>query len=134
METEPKIIESYVRTGKVKLVYRHLLQHGEGSVIASEANECAGEQGKYWEMRNVLYRNQYQGRQMADLAAELEMDVPAFEQCMQEHRYKAAVEADYADVQRRGIVGRPVFEINGARLVGAQGLARFESIIEDQLK
>ena len=54
METEPKIIELYIAPGKVKLVYRHLLQLGDGSVRTAEASECAADQRAFWQMHDAL--------------------------------------------------------------------------------
>ncbi|NJM41142.1 MAG: thioredoxin domain-containing protein [Anaerolineae bacterium] len=47
LTTEPEIIERYVRTGQLKLVFRDVLNHGERSERASEAAACAGRQGKF---------------------------------------------------------------------------------------
>jgi protein-disulfide isomerase len=140
VETEPAIIKTYVATGKVKLVYRHLLQLGDVSVRASEASECAADQGKFWEMRGLLYERQ---RDLYDasrldatldaFAQELGLDTAAFGECMQSHKHLELVQADYQAAQAEGIRARPTFDINGERLVGAQPFAVFEQLIEGQV-
>jgi protein-disulfide isomerase len=136
VETEPQLIEQYIRTGQARLVYRHLLQLGDGSRVLAEANECAGEQGRFWEMRELLYREQ--DRVFAasgfgtvqPLAAQLGLDETAMQQCMDSGQFRAQVEADNAAAGREGVTSRPVMDINGQRLVGALPLPQFQQVIE----
>jgi len=136
VETEPQLIAEYVATGKARLVYRHLIQLGDASRALSEANECAGAQGKFWEMRELIYRRQaelYGATQFAALAPlvdELELDVEQFRSCFEQHEFAAQVDADYATAKREGISSRPVMDINGTRIVGAQPFAQFARVIE----
>lgn len=136
METEPRLIEQYIRTGEARLVYRHLLQLGDGSRVLAEASECAGEQGKFWEMRELLYREQDRVfgatgfASVQPLAAELGLDEAAMQQCMDSGQFRAQVEADYAAGQREGVTSRPVMDVNGRRLVGALPLQQFQQAIE----
>ena len=57
-ESEPQIIERYVKTGKAKLVYRDYAFLGPESEDAAVAAGCAGEQGKFWEFHDYLYNHQ----------------------------------------------------------------------------
>ena len=136
METEPKLIEEYVRTGKARLVYRHLVQLGAGSQALAEASECAGAQGRFWEMREMLYARQsdlsgvtgYAG--VAPLVQELELDQPKFQQCMDQHDFQKQVEVDAEAAQREGVVSRPVMDIAGTRIIGAQPIQRFREVLD----
>ena len=136
METEPEIIERYVRTGKARLVYRHLLQLGEATVALAEASECAGEQNRFWEMRELIYRRQgdlYTAttfEAIRPLVAELGLDDGKFQQCFDARQFEQQVAADYAAAQREGIRSRPVTDINGTRIIGAQPIARFREAID----
>ena len=85
METEPQIIRDYIATGKARLIYRHLLQLGDGSVRTAEASECAADQGQFWPMHDMLYARQSDVYAAANLDATLEgfagdlgMDTGAF--------------------------------------------------------
>jgi protein-disulfide isomerase len=136
-QTEPKIDAVYITTGKVKFVFRHLLQLGEGSVRTAEASECAGDQNQFWPMHDLLYTRQDAVYATSDLdatlvafAKELRLDSPAFESCMQTHKYLEAVQNDYRAAQRAGIRSRPAFDINGTRLVGAQPFSVFQKVID----
>jgi protein-disulfide isomerase len=136
--TEPALRASYVRTGQVLLVFNPVLSHGEYSVQAHLAGECAAEQGYFWPVHDLLFENQSAlwGDTQAvaeELAAEVGLDVEQFSACMNEQRY---LDALYSQDERRkehGIRGQPVFDINGAFLFGAQSFETFQTIIETKL-
>jgi protein-disulfide isomerase len=136
-ETEPKIIETYVASGKARIVYRHLLQLGEESLRAAEAAECAGDQGKFWEMRDAIYRNQVAlyttgdfDAALAYLAQTIDLDLNEYRVCMQSRTHRTRIEADFRAAQEAGVRSRPVFDINGRRLVGARPFDEFQGIID----
>jgi len=57
-DTEPRIIQSYVMTGKVYYEYRSVGAFiGQESAAAAEATYCAGDQGKFWEFHDTLFTN-----------------------------------------------------------------------------
>ncbi len=134
LETEPQIISAYVKTGQVRIVYRHLLQLGEGSLRAGEASECAAEQGQFWQMHTLLYAAQYKPDSLTQPAQALGLDLPRYSACMESRRTQAAVESDNAAAVQEHIIGRPYFDINGTPLVGAQQFSRFRTVIESKLK
>lgn len=140
METEPKLIEQYIATGKLKLIYRHLVQMGEGSQLTAEASECAADQGKFWEMRAMLYSRQDEiygstdvRATLAGFAQDLGLDAGAFGECMQSGTHREAVQADFRAAQAEDIRSRPVFDIAGQRILGAQPLERFQQVIDAAL-
>ena len=139
METEPAIIAQYITTGKAKLVYRHLTQIGQESVVTAEASECAADQAKFWPMRQALYVRQDEvyaaadlGATLAGFAQDLGLDTAAFKDCMQTHKHLAAVEADHQAATADGVRSRPVFDIapNGRRIIGAQPLRVFQQLLD----
>lgn len=139
METEPQIIAAYIATGKARLVYRHLLQLGDGSLRSAEASECAGAQGKFWELRQKLYAEQSrvfgQGAEQIDtyvaLAKELGLDGAQFQGCLEQQQFKEQVERDFAAAQAEGVKSRPEFAVNGQRLIGAQPFAQFQQLLDE---
>ncbi len=50
--TLPILMDEYVKTGKIKMVFRDFPLNGDDSIIASEATHCADDQNKYWEPRS----------------------------------------------------------------------------------
>lgn len=138
LETEPQIVEQYVRPGKVKLVYRHLNQHGERSELLAEASECAADQNRYWEMRQALYavQNQLYG----DLNGGIEVaatavgtDPQAIQGCIDAGTHREFVRADYQAAVDEGVRGRPAFKVGAQTIVGAQPFAAFAKVIDAAL-
>lgn len=136
METEPALIEQYVKTGKARLIYRHLIQLGTPSLALGEASECAGVQGKFWEIRDQIYRRQREFSGATTFAAlqplvnELGMDAAKFQGCFEQHEFRAQVMDDAAAAERAGVRSRPVFDIAGKRLIGAQSLEEFKRLLD----
>lgn len=136
METEPQIIEQYVKTGRARLIYRHLIQLGDATRALAEASECAGAQGKFWEMRELIYAEQGQlfnatdERVIAPLVQQLGLDETAFQQCFTSGQFRQQVAQDAAAAEREGILSRPVLDINGTRLIGALPLRRYQTTID----
>ena len=57
METQPVLNEKFIATGKVFWVFKNRpLRMHENAPAAAVAAECAGEQGKFWEMSGLLYQ------------------------------------------------------------------------------
>lgn len=139
METEPKIIAQYVASGQVKIVARMLAQSGEVSLRAAEAAECGGEQGKFWEMRSAIFLEQ--GRlfggetdsMLTGIASGVGLDTAAFGACMLAGTYRESILAGFEAAKQEGIRTRPVFDINGTRLIGAQPYEEFIRVIDAAL-
>lgn len=135
LETEPQIIEQYVRPGRVKIVYRHLQQLGERSELLSEASECAADQGRFWAMRRAIYARYDQlffdlEGELAGAAEEAGVAQAPLEACLAEGTHAAAVRADFARATAEGIRSRPVFRVGEQTLVGAQPLAAFQRLLD----
>jgi len=134
--TEPKIIQDYIAPGTVKLVYRHLLQLGDGSVRTAEASECAADQHAFWPMHDMLYRRQsdvYASNDLdatlAGFASELKLDAGVFGSCMATHKHLQFVQDDYKAATDAGIQFRPAFDIGSVRLTGALPFSTFQKQI-----
>lgn len=139
LAVEPEIIENYVRTGQVQLVFRPVLNHGERSLRTSEAAACAAEQDQFWAMHKLLFERQSEvwatpEANMIDLmtnyAGAVGLDQTAFAACIASGEALARVQAFDAEQRARGISMQPVFEINDQRLVGFQPFDVFQRIIE----
>lgn len=138
LDTEPQIVDAYIKPGKLRLVYRHLLQLGERSELLAEASECAAEQGRFWEMRRELYARQdeaYGDARAAALAAagQVGADAEQVGACLDAKTYEGLVRADFAAATAEGVRSRPVFAIGGATLIGAQRFELFQQRIDAAL-
>lgn len=134
-ETEKLIDEQYVKTGKVKLVYRDFpLSFHAQAQKAAEAAECAGEEGKYWEMHNLLFERGVQGGVASFKAFAKELGLSAgFDTCLDSGEMAGEVQQDMMDGTAVGIQGTPGFIINGKLVSGAQPFAVFKQVIDAEL-
>lgn len=137
-ETYPQIKEQYIDTGQVRYIFRHfpLTSHSQARP-AAQATECAGEQGKFWEMHDALFENQASWAGNAEapalfvgLAEELGLDGAEFEACLSSEKYAARVQEDLDAGIADGVDGTPGFFVNGVALSGAQPFAAFQQQIE----
>ncbi|WP_426753517.1 thioredoxin domain-containing protein [Myxococcus sp. Y35] len=121
---------------KVRIVFRHFpLDFHKEAPKASEASLCAQDQGKFWEMHDLLFANQ-QALGVDNLkkyAADLKLDTAKFNACLDSGEKAAIVQKDLADGKQAGVSGTPAFFINGILLSGAQPFDEFKSIIDAEL-
>ncbi|MFH1391267.1 MAG: DsbA family protein [Candidatus Diapherotrites archaeon] len=135
-DTLGKLRENYVDTGKVKIIYRDFpLSFHPEATPAAEAAECAGDQGKFYEMHDKIFENQesISAASYKQWAADLGLNTEQFNSCVDDGTHAAEVRADFADGQAAGVSGTPTFFINGQKVVGAQPYSVFEQIIEAEL-
>jgi len=145
-----KILKDY--GGKVRLVVRYMPFH-PNSRLAAAYTEAAGEQGKYWEMQEVLFRRQPEwgeihghGAQAAAAArrepapvlferyaAELGLDVVRLRAAVAENRYASKLERDMKDGQSLGVSKTPTFFVNG-RMLMRFSQQELRSLIDEELK
>lgn len=106
----------------LRFVFRHFPQssiHPHAS-MAAEAAEAAGEQGKYWEMHDALFKHQ---AELADidlthLALTLGLEVYRFETDMGQERHHRRIREDYESGVRSGVKKTPTLFINARRYEG----------------
>ena len=102
---------------------------------AHEAAEAANQQGKFWEMHDLIFENQ---REMSPenylrYAGELELDVEKFKRDLSSKVVKTRIEDDLSMAGSLGVTGTPTFFVNGRFLSGAQPFASFKKAIDKEL-
>ncbi|MDP1570051.1 MAG: thioredoxin domain-containing protein [Vicinamibacterales bacterium] len=112
-QTWPAIERDYVKTGKVRYVYKNfpIEQLHPNAFRAALAASCAGDQGRFPEMHARLFAHQSQ-LGAADLPAHaraLGLDMTAFDACMAGTAHVAAIKEDTAEATAGGVRGTPVF-------------------------
>lgn len=135
-ETEKLIDEEYVKTGKVRFVYRDFpLGFHANAQKAAEAAECAGEQDKYWEMHDKIFEAGVQGgvAGFKQYAKSLGLNTAKFDTCLDSGAMTAETQKDMADGAAVGIQGTPGFLINGKLVSGAQPFSVFKQVIDAEL-
>jgi len=121
----------------VRLVYKDFpLPSHSLAMPAHEAARCAGDQGRYWAYHDVLFERQprFERQNLVEYAINLNLDRERFERCLDGHKFRAAVEADFAEGRELGVRSTPTFLINGKPLVGAQPIENFRAAIDDALR
>ncbi len=126
---------------QVQLIYRHfpLPQHSHGKQAANLA-EAAAEQGKFWQMHDILFETQNQWSTLLDATAffndlvkQLGLDEVRFKAALESKTLKSKIDDDIAEAQTLGVNSTPTFFINGQKL----NLQRFNdlvTIINEELK
>lgn len=137
---ESQIIEKYVKTGKVKFVYRDFAFLGEESEWAGIAAECANEQGKFWEYHDYLFNHQqgendgaFSKANLKRFAQAVGLDAGTFGACLDSDKYRDEVRKDSSDGRALGVSGTPTTFINGKAVVGALPFEEFAKAIEEKL-
>jgi protein-disulfide isomerase len=133
----------YIDTGKVRYVFRDfpLDQLHAQARKAAEAAHCAGDQRKYWEMHDTMFKNQrtLKVEHLKGFASELGLDVTAFNSCLDEGKYAAAVSQHHAAGSELGVTGTPAFfvgksspdgTIEATAIKGAQPITAFRQAID----
>ncbi len=145
-QTRPLIIENYINTGKVNLVFIDMPFLGYDSTPASEATYCADDQGKYWEYHEMLFRFQQEiddgwanANRLQAFAFNLGLDIEQFDKCMTTDDHRAKVNFNMQMSKKEfGANSTPTFVIvntqgDWKKIIGAHPYSTFEDIIESML-
>jgi protein-disulfide isomerase len=142
-QTESAIKNDYVKSGKVRLVYRNFAFLGPESKDAAAAAECAKDQSKFWLYHDALFAaegldgKEHNGNLNKDLFVKLAknvgMDTNAFAQCYDSKKYVELVEKQTAEATAAGVNSTPTTYVNGTQVVGAQPYGTFKAAIDQAL-
>ena len=124
--------------GRVALVFKHFpLPFHENAMLAAEAADAAGAQGKFWEMHDKMFANQKK-LSRADLegyASDIGLDVAKFKADLDSHRFQQSIKDTLAEGQGIGVRGTPSVYVNGRAFQpgGGYTLAAFRKAIDPLL-
>lgn len=149
-QTLPSIMQNYIDTGMVNMVYRDfpLDSIHPNAIITHMAAECADEQSMFWPYHDMLFERQEEWNNLdaqgvADkivvYALDLSLDIGAFASCMEDPATSQEVYHDRQEGIAYGVTGTPAFfignEESGYTLVsGAKQFAEFAYEIERKLE
>ena len=142
--TFPSLKKKYIDTGKVRWVALNMpLAFHKDATKAAQAAHCAGEQNKFWEMREVLFQNpqKLNVTYLPAHAATLNLDIEAFNACLQSKRHLDTIAKEARDAGSVRLTGTPSFivgkttpdVIDGQVIVGAQPMNMFDAAINKAL-
>ncbi|MHB9019961.1 MAG: DsbA family protein [Minisyncoccota bacterium] len=132
----PGIIDNYVNTGKVRLVYRYFPGHGSGEE-AMKVLYCANEQGKFWELEKVINDNQADVANIVKVkgfASGVGADMNKINSCLDSKKYDSKLLSDTNIGTKSGVNGTPAFFINKVLVSGAQPFSAFKTAIDAALQ
>jgi len=101
---------------------------------AHRAAMAAAEQGKFWEMHDLLFAHQtaLKPDDLLDYAKRLSLDIDRFRKDMDSNSVKEAIAADIAEGTRRGINATPTFYVNGKQFIGTRSLEQLTKLVRDE--
>lgn len=137
LKTNPAVEEAIKNyPGKVRLVLKNLpLSIHPDSALVHQAALAAGEQGRFWEMHDLLFAN-HNKTKLPDLllyAQQLHIDVPRFQKALESGRFRQVIDDDAAMARGLGITATPTFFINGQQLIGQQSVEKLNAAIDAAL-
>lgn len=146
----PRLVNDYVDSGKLRIVMREYPIEAihPRAFAASLAAHCAGQQGKYWEMHDLIFANQ---RNLSDddlkaHSTTLGLDESAFEGCLASDEASEQIRSEIKEAYGLGISGTPSFvaglstseDGNSVHVTeyirGAQAFERFQAVIDRLLE
>lgn len=118
--------------GKVRLSFLNFpLPEHMYAEKAAEAFECAVDQGKEWQMYNLMFQNQ--GDLTTDAlkkyAVQAGLNSTIFNTCLDSGAKTTVVQQEFKEAENLGVQGTPTFFINGRMLEGYQSQSSFEDVI-----
>ena len=127
--TEPDVRKNLIETGRARFRFLDFPVNSShaNSLTASLAAGCAHDQGKFWEMHDLIFQTQDRWstpytnnprKVMNDLAGQLQLNMEQFGQCMDTKKYQANVKANAEEATRVGVNSTPSFLVDGKIFTG----------------
>ena len=143
-ETLPAIERDYIATGKVRLIFVNMpiTDLHANSEPAAELAMCAARQHKFWQMHDLLFRNQDRWADLKDpapyflsLGDSLHANQAELLDCLRTRAMRSVLISDVEGSRRSGAGSTPTFYVQGADknaelIVGAQDFSLFKSVLD----
>ncbi|MEY4532046.1 MAG: hypothetical protein RLZZ156_2769 [Deinococcota bacterium] len=140
-QTFPKILEQYIKTGKIRYIYRDTVSvGGDQTVTVSSVAACANEQGKFWDFHQMAHNGletwgNANGSDLINTLTQMsstQIGIKANElnSCVSSNRYATRLTTDIELSRRFGVTGTPAFVINGYFFSGALPFEVYQKIFE----
>lgn len=139
------LLEEYVESGKVRIIFQDFPLNGPDSVLAAQAARCAADQGLFWEYHDTLYENWGGERTgwirppvLYGFALNVGLDMRAYNDCVGSGTYLQEIRQSYAAFQSMGIDATPSFIVHDGnstvKIVGNQPAETFVRVIGQMLE
>lgn len=137
-QAEPVIRELLADYGDVRYVWRHLplTDVHPHAYLAAQAAEAAAEQGRFWEMNDLLLSRQdaLQPGDLVRYAGDLGLDVERFRDRLRTNAATVRIAEDVDSADLSGVSGTPSFFINERRHHGAYDIATLSAAVRTARK
>ena len=138
----PELKKAYIDTGKVRFYSKDMpLDFHPNAMRAAMAARCAGDQGKFWELRDTMGANpnSLDIEHIVNFAANLKLDTGVLRGCIDAGKYKDTVQNDVLEAMKIGANGTPTFivgksvgeGVDGELVVGAMPFQMFDSKLKE---
>ena len=133
--TVKQILETY--PDKIRLVIKNYpYKYRDFSKIAAEASLAAKDQGKYWEMHDILITRspRLDRASLIAYAAELGLNVKKFTDSIDGGKHAKEIESDVQLAESLDLFNTPTFYINGRQVIGERPFDYFKKLIDEELQ
>jgi protein-disulfide isomerase len=123
--------------GKTRLIIVNYPYHyRDYSFGAAEALLSAGEQGKYWEMHDLLMEKSpdLSPARLVEYAEQLDLDTVTFKENLDDMNHKEEIDADVQLAKDLDFYNTPTFIINGRVVIGNRPYKYLKKVVEEELK
>jgi len=132
--TVKQILQAY--PDKIRLVVKNYpYKYRDFARIAAEASLAARDQGKYWEMHDILITRspKLDRDSLIGYARELGLDVKKFTESIDNQRHKDEIDRDIQLAEAIDLYNTPTFYINGRQVIGERPFDYFRKMIDEEL-
>ena len=122
--------------GQIRLILRNYpYRYRDYSHIAAEALLAAGDQGKYWEMHDIMLERSpaLDSKSLETYAQELGLNMEQFKRDLESMKHKDVIEQDKELAESLDIYNTPTYFINGRKITGNAPYEYLKKIIEKEL-
>ena len=140
------IVDEYVKTGKVRLEFKHFPILGAESIAAAGAGVCAASGNAFWPFHNRLFLEQakagqvrseklnigrFSAENLRTYAIDAGMNAAAYDSCIKDPATLAKVQEDQKAGQSLGIRGTPGVVVNGTAQSIPASAAELRKLLDD---
>ncbi len=121
----------------VKLIYKQFpLSMHPHAPLAAAASLAANQQGKFWQMHDLLFKNfrKLSRENILTFAKDIGLDMNKFTADLDSPKYQAVIKKDLSDGETAGVYGTPSFFVNGKHYNGPLSLEALKPILDAELK
>jgi protein-disulfide isomerase len=143
VETFPAIEREYIATGKVRWIFVNypLTSLHANAVAAAQVATCAGKQGAFWAMHDLLYKHQEAWAPLKEpapfflsLADSIKISKPVLLECVNATQTMAEIRSEAQGAERSGAQSTPSFYIEGGMVAGAHPIPVFRQVLDSIYK